>query len=59
MSGRKRTLQSIEPFTNKPENKKYCVNCGSLATQIAYFDADGASIIERYCDNCIKLIKIE
>jgi ribosomal protein S27AE len=47
----------MEPFTNDPNNKKYCVNCGDLATQIAYFDVDGTTTVERYCDRCADLVK--
>jgi hypothetical protein len=52
-------LRSIEPFTNEPkgEKMKTCVNCGKLATQIATFDVDRATVIERYCDNCIESVK--
>jgi hypothetical protein len=51
------TLRSIEPFTNDPNNKKYCVNCGDLATQIAYFDVDGTTTVERYCNRCAESVK--
>ena len=51
------TLRSIEPFTNDPSNKKYCVNCGDIVTQIAYFDVDGTTTVERYCDTCAKSVK--
>jgi ribosomal protein S27AE len=51
------TLRSIEPFTNDPNNKKYCVNCGDLATQIAYFHVDGTTTVERYCDRCADSVK--
>lgn len=51
------TLCSIEPFTNDSSNKKYCVNCGDLATQLTYFDVDGTTTVERYCDRCADLVK--
>ncbi len=53
-----KTLRSVEPFTNDPKVKKMkiCVYCGNLATQIAYFDVGGATVIEKYCDTCIKTI---
>jgi ribosomal protein S27AE len=47
----------MEPFTNDPNNKKYCVNCGDLATQIAYFDVDGTTTVERYCNRCAESVK--
>jgi hypothetical protein len=33
------------------------VNCGKIATQIAYFNMDGATVIERYCDTCANSVK--
>ena len=53
-----RTLSSVEAFTNEPGDKKikFCVNCGNIAAHTAYFKVEGASIIERYCDTCIKTI---
>ena len=31
---------------------KYCVYCGTLATQEALFDAGGVLVIEKYCHIC-------
>jgi len=60
----------VEEFTNTNEGKtvsqrrsiKFCVTCGNVATKIACFhedpDADGgrggATILERYCNTCVK-----
>lgn len=52
-----RTLRSIEPFTNDPNNEKFCINCGKLATQMAYFYVDGDTIVERYCGPCADSVK--
>lgn len=52
-----KTLRSIEPFKNDPNNKKSCINCGKIATQIAYFKVDGDTVIERYCDTCAESVK--
>lgn len=41
-------------FVNVGEKTKYCINCGNKATQEAIFAADGASIVEKYCDSCAK-----
>jgi hypothetical protein len=30
----------------------YCSSCGAIATQNAIFDAHGATLIEKYCDEC-------
>ena len=38
--------------------KKYaggvCSMCGGMPTKIATYDADGATVIERYCDKCFQ-----
>jgi hypothetical protein len=54
-----KTLRSVETFTNEPKDKKlkFCVNCGNSAAHTAYFKVEGATIIERYCDTCIKIIE--
>ena len=54
----RRILRSVEAFTNEPGDKKmkFCVNCGNIAAHTAYFHVEGATIIERYCDTCIKTI---
>ena len=54
-----KTLRSVEPFTNKPKNKKMkiCASCGKIATQIACFDVDWVTVLERYCDTCIKTVE--
>jgi hypothetical protein len=54
-----RTLISVEAFTNEPRDKKikFCVNCGNIAAHTAYFRVEGATIIKRYCDTCIKTIE--
>ena len=54
-----RTLHSVEAFTNEPKDKKmkFCVNCGNSASHTANFHIEGAMIIERYCNTCIKTIE--
>jgi hypothetical protein len=47
----------IEPFTNERDKNKFCINCAIIATQIAVFDVVGASILEKYCDVCVKNIE--
>ncbi len=32
---------------------RFCTTCGNLASQIALFDCDGATRLERYCQACI------
>ena len=53
-----KTLRSVEPFTIEPKDKKlkFCLNCGNVATHTAYFSVEASTIIERYCDTCIKTI---
>jgi hypothetical protein len=33
-----------------------CCICGSIPTMQVSYDADGATRIEKYCDNCIKSV---
>lgn len=47
-------FSSIRAFIDVSGKTKYCVSCGNTATQEALFIADGASIIEKYCDSCAK-----
>jgi hypothetical protein len=35
----------------------YCSSCGAIATQKAIFNAHGATVIEKYCDECVKQMK--
>jgi len=32
---------------------RFCTTCPNLASQIAMFDSDGATRLERYCQACI------
>ena len=50
-------LTSLRPFTEQRGKTKFCGNCGNVATQEALFEVDGASLIEKYCDICVKKIK--
>ena len=62
----RRKALRIEPFVNPPENlknllsinRRFCVECGNVPTQIAYFDVGESILTERYCDNCIKTVNI-
>jgi len=31
----------------------FCITCGKVATTEALFKLEGATIIQRYCDNCL------
>ena len=31
----------------------YCSRCGDIATQIATYDLIDATLVEKYCDNCL------
>jgi len=50
-------LTSLRPFTKHRDKTKFCALCGNIATQEALFKVDGASLIEKYCDVCVKKIK--
>ncbi len=46
-------LKSLNSFTNNKDKPKFCVYCGNMATQEAFFDVgDGVIVIEKYCDKC-------
>lgn len=54
-----KALKFFRPFVHSPKEKKtkYCSACGKVATQEACFDVgDGATMIEKYCDECVKKI---
>jgi hypothetical protein len=50
-------LKSLRHFTGYRGKTKFCTHCGRIATQEALFEVDGASLIEKYCDICVKKIK--
>lgn len=51
-------LTSIRPLTKQKGKTKFCALCGSIATQEALFEVEGGvTLIEKYCDICIKKIK--
>ena len=50
-------LTSLRPFTEHRGEKKFCAYCGNVATQEALFQVNGVSLIEKYCDICVKKIK--
>jgi len=53
-----KTLKSIEPFTPNPDKSSiYCIACGNPATKVVHFSIDGAVILEKYCDICIKEVR--
>ena len=58
-----KTLISIEEFPipevgkRQKDKRKRCVFCGNLATHVAVFNVEGASLVERYCNVCVKELK--
>jgi len=51
----KRGTPEFKPLERDSKNKDrlyFCIGCGNPATQTAYFKIEGATIIERYCDDC-------
>ncbi|MGC1931396.1 MAG: hypothetical protein WA667_20685 [Candidatus Nitrosopolaris sp.] len=50
-------LTSLRPFNEHRGKTKFCAHCGNVATQEALFEVEGASLIEKYCDLCVKKIK--
>jgi len=54
-----KTLQYVEGFTNESDKKiKFCVNCGNVVTHTACSSVEHATVIERYCDTCVKNIRV-
>jgi hypothetical protein len=50
-------LTSVRPFAEHRGKAKFCAHCGNVATQEALFEVDEISLIERYCEICVKKIK--
>ncbi len=60
-----RTLLSVSamevkdlPNSVTKDKRKYCVTCGTLATQEVLFKVTDATLIERYCDKCVTKVNI-
>ncbi|MDP9288959.1 MAG: hypothetical protein M3P08_12280 [Thermoproteota archaeon] len=54
----KKVLTSVRPFIQSGVKPKFCADCGTLAAQEALFRVDeSATVIEKYCDRCIKNVK--
>jgi hypothetical protein len=45
-------LKPIEKGEKRTDRQYFCVGCGGVATQIAFYKIEGAVIVERYCDVC-------
>lgn len=45
---------SVRPLDDVSGKITHCVSCGNIATQEARFSVEGATIIEKYCDSCVK-----
>ena len=58
-----KTLISVEEFpipevgNRQKDKRKRCVFCGNLATHVAVFNVEGASIVEWYCGAHVKRLK--
>ncbi len=48
----------VRTVTSATGKKKICYNCGSAATQVASFDIDQATLVEYYCEEHIKSVKV-
>lgn len=48
----KAELKPIERDEKNKDKTYFCVACGNVATQTAFFKIEGATIVERYCDKC-------
>jgi hypothetical protein len=52
----KAKFEPIEKDEKRKDRGYFCIGCGSVATQTAYFKIEGATIVERYCDKCAKSV---
>jgi hypothetical protein len=48
-----RTSQKIKKRFMVEKAGGYCSVCGNIATQIASYNMDGATLVEKYCDTCL------
>ena len=48
-----RTSQNIKKRFMVDKAGGYCSMCGDIATQIASYNMDGATLVEKYCDTCL------
>lgn len=48
-----RTTQHIKKRFMASKAGGYCSVCGDIATQIATYNMDGATLVEKYCDTCL------
>jgi hypothetical protein len=54
----KKVLTTIKPLVEPRRKAKFCAHCGNVATQEALFKVDeDITLIERYCDKCIRNVK--
>jgi flavoprotein len=44
-------------YSESRKECKFCIHCGQVATKIAYYNIEGAVILEKYCDKCAKVIE--
>jgi hypothetical protein len=52
-----KTLKSIEPFNSDTEKSSgFCIGCDRIATKLVKYETEGAVILEKYCDKCVKEI---
>jgi hypothetical protein len=50
-----RGIPEFKPIEKDEKNKErqyFCVGCGGVGTQTAFFKIEGAVIVERYCNVC-------
>jgi hypothetical protein len=51
---------SIETFVPRPEkNSRFCIVCAKPATKLINYQAEGAIIVEKRCDECAEIAKSE
>lgn len=47
-------FSSIRAFVDDSGKTRYCISCANTATHEVVFSANGATILEKYCESCAK-----
>ena len=48
-----RTTRDLKKRFMVEKASGYCSVCGDIATQIASYNMDGTTLVEKYCDTCL------
>lgn len=54
----KSILKAESSAVDSIDKPKYCVYCGTVATQEAFFDTGNSIVVEKYCDVCMGRVNL-